>query len=115
MQHRIVRRVSWGIATGLAAAAWIFALTLRSHPIAANDSVQPAAQESRGAAAFGKYCAACHQPHELAGGLTDPAAAAAMVTFLEQHGRAQLSDDLVIIAYLVDVPRQKPPGQLRTK
>jgi mono/diheme cytochrome c family protein len=115
MQHRIVRHVSWGIAAGLAAAAWIFALALRSHPVAATNPVQQAVQESPGAAAFEKYCAACHQPRALAGGLTDPAAAAAMVTFLAQHGRAELADDLMIVVYLVEVRGQRPPGQLRTK
>jgi mono/diheme cytochrome c family protein len=115
MQHRMVRRVSWGIAAGLAATAWIFALALRDYPVAATSPVQPAAQESPGAAAFERYCAACHQSRELAGGLTDPVAATAMVTFLEQHGRAELGDDLMIVAYLVEVRRQRPPGQLRTK
>lgn len=106
MQHRIVRHVSWGIAAGLAAAAWIFALALRNHPVAAAGPVQPAAQESPGAAAFERYCAACHQPRELARGLADPVAAAAMVTFLEQHGRAPLADDLMIVAHLVRIPQQ---------
>ena len=106
MQHRIVRRVSWGIAAGLAAAAWVFAFTLRDRPVAAASAVGPTAQESQGAAAFESYCAACHQPREVAGGLTDPVAAAAMVTFLERHGRAALADDLMIVAHLVRISEQ---------
>ena len=101
-----MRRVSWGIATGLAAAAWIFALALRDHLVAAASPIVPASQESLGSAAFERHCAACHQPRAVAGGLTDPAAAAAMVTFLERHGHAPLAEDLMIVAYLVRIADQ---------
>lgn len=100
MQHRIVRRVSWGIVAGLGAAAWVYAMALRDVP---GDVPPPAAGALAGQGAmpeFTRHCAACHQPASLASELPDAAAAAAMIELLGRHGSAPLAADLRIVAEL---------------
>jgi mono/diheme cytochrome c family protein len=115
MQHRIVRRVSLGLAAGLAAAAWLFALALRDLPPDTPPSEGRRSPEAPGAAAFARHCESCHEAREWSGGPPDAAAAAAMVTFLDGHGEAPLAEDLLIVQWLVDSGEREPMDQLRTK
>jgi len=108
MQHLAVRRVAWGIVAGLGIVAWLFGLALRQIPGRTVDAGRPPAPERRGAATFERYCAACHQPQELAGRLVDPADAAEWVGFLGTHGRAPLADDLAIVGWLVENRGREP-------
>ncbi|MDH4260889.1 MAG: hypothetical protein OEW16_11395 [Gammaproteobacteria bacterium] len=103
MQHRIVRRVSWGIVAGLCVAAWLFAIALRQPPGGAPQPAGEPAPDSAESSAFVEYCGACHHAKDLAQTLSSPDAAATMVQLLGQHGMAPLQDDLRIVAELVEL------------
>lgn len=103
VQHRIVRRVSWGIVAGLGVAAWVFAMALQQLPGAAPQPAAEAAPDSVQTSAFVQYCGACHQAQDLTQKLSSPDAAATMVQLLGGHGLAPLQDDLRIVAELVEM------------
>lgn len=115
MQHRIVSRVSLGLAAGLAAAAWFFALALRDPAPDTRAVGERSLPEATGAMAFARHCGSCHDAREWGPGPPDAATAAALVTFLEGHGVAPLAEDLLIVQWLVDTGAREPLDQLRTK
>jgi mono/diheme cytochrome c family protein len=115
MQHRIVRRVSLGLAAGLAAAAWVFAIALQNMAPGEPSAPDRSSAETPGAAAFAEYCASCHEAREWSGGLPDAATAAALITYLKDHGGASLPEDLLILQWLADPGTGVSSDQLRTK
>jgi mono/diheme cytochrome c family protein len=115
MQRRIVRRVSLGLAAGLAAAAVAFTLALPDRAPGKPATVDRSSASTLGAAVFAEHCGSCHEAREMSRGLPDAAAAAEMIAILEHHGGATLADDLLVLQWLVGPGRPESPDQLRTK
>ena len=115
MQHRIVRRVSFGLAAGLAAAALVFAFALRDLSPGRSAEMDRSSAGTPGEAAFAQHCASCHEAREWSRGLPDAAAAASMLAYLENHGGATLAEDLLILQWLADPGARESSDQLRTK